>query len=115
MTLCFQKGGIFVEAGAYRHNRSSDTEWLERELDWHGLLIQPDPKDYLILRAYNRFGAHSIHACLSPTPYPKEVCIANLSDILDISQHIHTWKLGACLSTPADHFAATHCNVYSLN
>ncbi|GFG34479.1 hypothetical protein Cfor_06425 [Coptotermes formosanus] len=71
--LQFKKGGIFVEAGAYRHNRSSDTEWLESELNWHGLLIQPDPKDYLILRSYNRIGAHCIHACLSPTPYPKEV------------------------------------------
>lgn len=71
--LQFKKDGVFVEAGAYRHNRSSDTEWLERELNWHGLLIQPDPKDYLILRSYNRIGAHCIHACLSPTPYPKEV------------------------------------------
>ncbi|KDR16633.1 protein Star-like [Zootermopsis nevadensis] len=71
--LQFKKGGIFVEAGAYRHNRSSDTEWLERELNWHGLLIQPNPKDYLILRAQNRLRAHCIHACLSPTPYPKEV------------------------------------------
>lgn len=76
--MYFQKNGVFVEAGAYRHNRSSDTEWLERELNWHGLLIQPDPKDYLILRSYNRIGAHCIHACLSPTPYPKEVCIHSL-------------------------------------
>ncbi|XP_069679360.1 protein Star-like [Periplaneta americana] len=93
--LQFKKGGIFVEAGAYRHNRSSDTEWLERKLDWHGLLIQPDPKDYLILRSYNRPKAHCIHACLSPTPYPKEVTFREVVDG-PVRTHEHVFTRVKC-------------------
>ncbi|GLV34252.1 Star [Carabus blaptoides fortunei] len=68
-----KRGGVFVEASAYRHNRPSDTEWLERNLSWSGLLVQPDPRDYFNLRKHGRGRSQSIHACLSPTCYPKEV------------------------------------------
>lgn len=53
----------------------SDTEWLERNLSWSGLLVQPDPRDYFNLRKHGREQSQSIHACLSPTCYPKEVRI----------------------------------------
>lgn len=64
---------MFVEVGAYKYNRQSDTEWLERNLSWSGLLIQPDPRDYFNLRKHGRGRSQSVHACLSPTCYPKEV------------------------------------------
>lgn len=68
-----KKYGVFVEVGAYKYNRLSDTEWLERNLSWSGLLVQPDPRDYFNLRKHGREQSQSIHACLSPTCYPKEV------------------------------------------
>ncbi|XP_067006872.2 protein Star isoform X2 [Anabrus simplex] len=71
--LGYKKGGVFVEAGAYQHGRPSDTEWLELALGWHGLLVQPDPRDFLVLQRQRRHKALSVHACLSPTSYPKEV------------------------------------------
>lgn len=104
--LCFQKDGVFVEAGAYRHNRSSDTEWLERELNWRGLLIQPDPKDYLILRSYNRIGAHCIHACLSPTPYPKEVCMLDILVTVKVKPAYYMNHKGLIFSP--------HCSMFHL-
>lgn len=64
-----------METGAYRHGRPSDTEWLERNLSWSGLLTQPDPRDFFDLRKHGRGRSQSIHACISNTWYPKEVRI----------------------------------------
>lgn len=68
-----QQEGMFVEAGAYTDGKSSKTEWLERNLGWRGLLIQPDPRNYFNLKRHNRIHSQAIHACLSPTSYPKEI------------------------------------------
>lgn len=73
--FCFQKNGVFVEAGAYNDGKISRTEWLEEKFNWQGLLIQPDPRHYFSLRRHNRIRSQAIHACLSPTPYPKEVTL----------------------------------------
>lgn len=69
----WKKGGVFIEGGAYRHNGTSETEWLEKSLDWRGLLIQPDPQDFNILLSRNRTKSHAANVCLSPTPNPKQV------------------------------------------
>lgn len=66
---------MFVEAGAYNDGKLSDTEWLEKSFSWSGLLIQPDPRHYFNLKRHNREKSQAIHACLSPTPYPKEVSL----------------------------------------
>ena len=64
-----------MEAGAYGDGKTSKTEWLEKKLDWRGLLIQPDPRHYFNSRRHNRIRSQAVHACLSPTPYPKEVTL----------------------------------------
>lgn len=69
----FQKSGFFIEAGAYNDGKTSRTEYLERKLNWRGLLIQPDPRNYFNLKRHNRARSQAVHACLSPTSYPKEV------------------------------------------
>ncbi|XP_067006873.2 protein Star isoform X3 [Anabrus simplex] len=81
--LGYKKGGVFVEAGAYQHGRPSDTEWLELALGWHGLLVQPDPRDFLVLQRQRRHKALSVHACLSPTSYPKEVTFRQVPSMDD--------------------------------
>lgn len=68
-----KKGGTFVESGAYNDGHTSKTEWLEKQLLWKGLLIQPDPRHYFNLIKHNRTRSQAAHACLSPMPYPKEV------------------------------------------
>ncbi|XP_076043255.1 protein Star-like isoform X2 [Oratosquilla oratoria] len=67
-----KRGGFFVEAGAYNGEDLSNTLYLERQLGWTGLLVEPDPWNFYYLRNRRR-RVHSIHACLSPNPYPREV------------------------------------------
>lgn len=68
-----KKEGTFVEAGAYSDGKVSKTEYLEKRMSWHGLLIQPEPTHYFKLKRHNRGRSQAIHACLSSTPYPKEI------------------------------------------
>ncbi|KAK7070977.1 hypothetical protein SK128_026906 [Halocaridina rubra] len=67
-----KRGGFFVEAGAYNGEELSNTLYLERHLGWTGLLVEPDPWNFWTLRKRGR-KSHAVHACLSPSPYPKEV------------------------------------------
>lgn len=47
--------------------------WLAETLNWKGFIVEPDPRKYFALRKANarRTGIEIIHACLSPTGYPK--------------------------------------------
>ncbi|XP_076054313.1 uncharacterized protein LOC143033002 [Oratosquilla oratoria] len=71
----FTDGGIsegerfFVEAGALDGEFLSNTLYLEEELGWTGLLVEPDNDMFLLLQKKHRH-AWSTHACLSGTPYP---------------------------------------------
>lgn len=67
-----KRGGVFVEAGAYDGEQLSNTLYLERNLGWKGLLVEPDPWNFWSLRKKGR-KAHLVNACLSPSPYPREV------------------------------------------
>nr|CAD7455391.1 unnamed protein product [Timema tahoe] len=93
------KDGTFLESGAYRNDRPSDTEWLEQELGWHGLLIQPDPMDYLTLRKHHRRNSKTLHGCLSPTPYPKEVTFRQGAKGISLKPNTNETKHGQKLLT----------------
>ncbi|XP_019878757.1 protein Star [Aethina tumida] len=80
-----KRNGVFVEAGAYGDGKTSKTDWLERKLNWRGLLIQSDPRHYFSLRRHNRVRSQAIHACLSPIPYPKEVTLHQEHDGVKIN------------------------------
>lgn len=80
-----KRDGTFVEAGAYNDGKTSKTEWLEKTLNWKGLLIQSDPRHFFSLRRHNRVRSQAIHACLSPTPYPKEVTLHQDADGVKIN------------------------------
>lgn len=70
--LSNKRNGIFIESGAYSHP-TSDTEYLEKQLNWRGLLIQPDIRHYFTARRHNRTHSRAVHGCLSPAPYLREV------------------------------------------
>lgn len=59
-----QKNGIFVEAGAYDGETWSNTLYLERFLNWTGLLIEPSVENYARLRSKHR-NAYSINNCIT--------------------------------------------------
>ncbi|CAG0885562.1 unnamed protein product [Cyprideis torosa] len=65
-------GGFFVEAGAYNGEDLSNTLYFERELNWTGLLVEPDPWNYYALKKRRR-KAYSMGACLSSNRQIREV------------------------------------------
>lgn len=58
--------GLFVEAGAYDGETHSNTLYLEKNLNWTGLLIEPSAENYKNLLAVNR-RSYSVNSCLSST------------------------------------------------
>ncbi|KAG7153487.1 protein Star-like [Homarus americanus] len=59
-----QEGGFFIEVGALDGQQLSNTLWLEQELNWTGLLIEPDVYSYQALKSKHR-RAWISNACLS--------------------------------------------------
>jgi FkbM family methyltransferase len=58
-----QRGGFFVEAGAYDGFIQSNTYWLERFKDWRGVLVEPIP--HLFARARRvRSRSHVVNCAL---------------------------------------------------
>ncbi|XP_034491037.1 protein Star [Drosophila innubila] len=53
--------------------------WLSEQLNWMGILVEPEPRWYFTLRKQNaqRQRMQVVHACVSPNPYPKEITIHN--------------------------------------
>ena len=69
--------GFFIEAGAFDGEFLSNTIWLEKELGWTGLLVEPDELNFLELTNKRR-RAWTAHCCVSNRNYPQEVTIASL-------------------------------------
>ncbi|XP_017130252.2 LOW QUALITY PROTEIN: protein Star [Drosophila elegans] len=53
--------------------------WLSEQLNWMGVLVEPEPRWYFTLRKQNaqRARMQVVHACVSPNTYPKEITIHN--------------------------------------
>ena len=59
---------MFLEAGAVDGEFLSNTLFLERELEWTGILIEPNPGSYNALLRKNR-KAYALNAALSTTTH----------------------------------------------
>ena len=70
MVFVSKNGGFFVEAGAFDGESYSNTLFMERSLNWNGLLIEPNPDSFSKLTRKHR-RAWSVNAALSVVPYPK--------------------------------------------
>ena len=70
--------GIFVEAGALDGQFLSNTLWLEKQLNWTGILIEPDPVNYKELSSKNRKSWIS-NSCLSTETFPKQIVIKSVT------------------------------------
>ncbi|XP_076042253.1 protein Star-like [Oratosquilla oratoria] len=66
-----KKRGFFLEAGALDGQYLSNTLYLEHELGWKGLLVEPNVLSYRELRKKNRH-AWSSNTCLSVQPFPHQ-------------------------------------------
>ena len=81
------RNGVFVESGAYDGEKFSTTLHLERNYNWTGLLVEPNPKNFdnILLK-----GRHSwlLNACLSPVPFATHLPLTlhgSISEIFDIA------------------------------
>lgn len=72
------RDGFFIEAGALDGVYISNTLWLEQELNWTGLLIEPDDVNYAALRKRQR-RAWSSKTCISSTLYPRRTIFVSHS------------------------------------
>ncbi|XP_045137629.1 uncharacterized protein LOC123519951 [Portunus trituberculatus] len=61
----YEVPGTFVEVGAADGEFQSLTLWVEQQLGFRGLLVEPNPQAYQALRAAGR-SAYSIQACATP-------------------------------------------------
>lgn len=67
-----QKGGFFVECGAFDGLFFSNSLQFEMNHNWTGLLIEANPTNYQALMKRNR-KAWTANVCLSLKPYPTKV------------------------------------------
>ncbi|XP_050725013.1 protein Star-like [Eriocheir sinensis] len=67
-------GGVFVEAGALDGEHLSNTLYLEKHLGWSGILVEPMPSSYELLRKKNRH-AYILNAALSTTKNASQIII----------------------------------------
>jgi FkbM family methyltransferase len=58
------KGGVFIEAGANDGIAQSNTYFLEKKLQWSGLLVEPVPKYYRMCQHARR--AKTVNCALGP-------------------------------------------------
>lgn len=65
-----ERHGFFIEAGALDGQMLSNSLWLEQELGWTGLLIEPDTSSYKALVSKHR-KAWISNTCLSNTSLTK--------------------------------------------
>lgn len=61
--ILFQTGGFFIEAGAVDGEAASNSYFFEVQRNWTGLLVEPDPIAYNLLKTKHR-KAYSVNSCL---------------------------------------------------
>lgn len=71
-------GGFFVECGAFDGEHGSNTLYMERHLQWKGILIEPDRKSFDKLLAKRRH-SWALPVCLATEPHPTQVPWATLN------------------------------------
>ena len=72
------KNGFFIEAGALDGQFLSNTLWLEQNLNWTGLLIEPDSNNYRFLKNKHR-KSWITNTCISDENFPKSIILSTVN------------------------------------
>ncbi|XP_045215528.2 protein Star-like [Mercenaria mercenaria] len=64
-----KRNGFYIDCGAFDGEHLSNSLFLERYRNWTGIIIEPNPTTYGLLRQKHR-KAYSLNACLSTNKYP---------------------------------------------
>jgi len=67
-----KRNGFFIEAGAWDGEQLSNTIYMETELGWNGLLVEPNKGIFDVLVGKKR-NAFSVNSCLSRSRYAEQV------------------------------------------
>jgi len=68
-----KRHGFFVECGALDGETRSNTLYMERVLEWEGLLIEADPDNFKDIQGKGRVRAWASNTCLSTKKFPQVV------------------------------------------
>lgn len=70
-----KRGGVFVQSMPGANERLLTGQWLAGGAQWTGLIIEPELRKYFEFRKElaPQKGVEVVHACVSPTEYPREV------------------------------------------
>ncbi|KAL5003949.1 hypothetical protein ScPMuIL_017405 [Solemya velum] len=110
----YKTDGFFVEVGAADGECFSNTLFFETERNWTGLLIEPDPIAYNLLRTKHR-KAYSINSCLaanvSKMKFHTEFLLGGLHDFVDEAHKKSTPMTLQCFPLHAILQAINHTTV----
>ena len=87
-----KKNGFFLEVGAYNGISESISLRFEKELDWSGILIEPNPLHFKFLKKNRKKNICLNYICLSENYLNKELYIKNLNQmsyIVDKENNFH--------------------------
>ncbi|VDP32958.1 unnamed protein product, partial [Soboliphyme baturini] len=99
-----KRNGFFVEAGAYDGEEFSNSLYFEKELNWTGLLIEPDDESYEQLSRKQR-KAWRLKACLCGSHKPCKMKMYRTGDSWSLSEYTLWFRMiGLRLS---DHISVT--------
>lgn len=70
-----KENGIFIQSMTGPSGSLMTAPWLSETLHWNGIIVESEPRKYFSLRKENahRSNVQIIHACISPSGFPKEV------------------------------------------
>lgn len=66
--------GFYIEAGAHNGIRQSNTLFLERNLGWKGILVEPNTKKFHMCKQYRATNNLFYNCALSPSENITEMC-----------------------------------------
>ncbi|XP_053958471.1 protein Star [Anastrepha ludens] len=74
-----KENGAFIQSLPGSMGHLMTAPWLAATLNWAGIVVEPEPRRFFTLRKQNaqRPDLQVVHACISPSPFPKEVTIHN--------------------------------------
>ncbi|KAK7076644.1 hypothetical protein SK128_015313 [Halocaridina rubra] len=112
--------GFFIEAGALDGEFQSNSLWLEKEMGWTGLLVEPDKGSFRHLQSKHR-KAWTTNTCISNRPYPKETIHVSLDFIenknikkVPWNHHSNSHELGVTVKMMNEAFLLASERTYSV-
>lgn len=74
-----KKSGFFVQSLTHQNGAYLTAPWLSENLDWTGLIVEPDARKYFSLckETLMQPKVQVFQACISPKNHPKEVKLTN--------------------------------------